>query len=168
MAATGTLTVDGQAMPVTGIAWMDHQWGNFLSAGGGWDWFAVQLDDRTELTGSVVRDDTGRPVLVYGTYVDAEGRSTHLGPEAFGAEPLASWTSPRTGATYPSGWRLTTRGPAIQIDLKPVLLDQELDTRQSTGVAYWEGAVHVDGTKDGRPVKGRGYVELTGYTQPAA
>ncbi len=165
--ASGTLTVDGKAIPVTGIAWFDHQWGNFFSAGGGWDWFAVQMDDRTELTGSVVRDDGGKPVLVYGTYVDASGRTTHLGPEEFAEEPLGSWTSPHTGATYPSGWRLRVPAPELDLELRPVLSDQELDTRPTTGVAYWEGAVDVVGTARGRPLHGQGYVELTGYAAGA-
>ena len=163
MDATGTLTVDGQPQPVTGIAWMDHQWGNFVSAGGGWDWFALQLDDRTELTGSVVRDQAGKPVLIYGTYVDAEGRTTHVGADGLVETPLGTWSSPKTGATYPSGWRLRVPSLAIDAELQPVVRDQELDTRPTTGVAYWEGAVDVGGFRAGEPIHGQGYVELTGY-----
>ncbi|HEV8638190.1 MAG TPA: lipocalin family protein [Chloroflexota bacterium] len=157
MSVTGTLTVGGAARPVTGVAWMDHQWGNFISAGGGWDWFSIHFDDRTELTGSVVRGEAGEPVLVYGTYVDAEGRAHHLAADGFQAEALGSWTSPKTGATYPSGWRIRTAAPALDLELTPLLPDQELDTRASTGTAYWEGAVKVGGSRTGR-----GYVELTG------
>lgn len=36
----------------------------------------------------------------------------------------------------------------------------------STGVTYWEGLVRVRGTRDGRPVTGLGYLELTGYAGP--
>jgi len=36
-------------------------------------------------------------------------------------------------------------------------------TAASTGVTYWEGSVSIEGKKEGRPVKGKGYVELTGY-----
>src|SRR5262249_34778294 len=105
MSVSGALTVDGLVRPVTGVAWMDHQWGNFvLGGGGGWDWFSLQLDDRTELTAWTVRGDDGRPVLVFGTYVDAEGRTQHLAGDAFRAEALDRWTSPKTGATYPARW----------------------------------------------------------------
>jgi predicted secreted hydrolase len=158
MSVRGELTVDGVARPVRGVAWMDHQWGNFISAGGGWDWFSIQFDDGTELTGSVVRSEQGQPLLVYGTYVDAEGRAHHLGAEGFSVEPLGSWTSPRSGATYPAGWRIRTSAPSIEVELTPLLADQELDTRASTGTVYWEGAVAVSGSRSGR-----GYVELTGY-----
>ena len=38
MAASGTLTIDGTAVAVTGSAWFDHQWGDFIAVGGGgWD-----------------------------------------------------------------------------------------------------------------------------------
>jgi predicted secreted hydrolase len=162
LSASGALTVAGRTRPVTGIAWMDHQWGNFISAGGGWDWFSVQLDDRTELTGSVVRSDRGDTLLVYGTYVDAEGRAQHIDAPGFRVESLGSWTSPKTGATYPSGWRVRTTAPPLDLELTPLLLDQELDARASSGAVYWEGAVRVAGSRTGR-----GYVELTGYG-PAA
>ncbi|HEY3082118.1 MAG TPA: lipocalin family protein [Chloroflexota bacterium] len=158
MSVTGSLTVDGVEGPVTGVAWMDHQWGNFISAGGGWDWFSIQLDDRTELTGSVVRGDGGEPLLVYGTYVDAEGRAHHLDADGFRAEPLDRWTSPTTGATYPARWRIRTAVPALDLEVTPLLPDQELNARASTGTVYWEGAVQVTGSRSGR-----GYVELTGY-----
>jgi predicted secreted hydrolase len=41
---------------------------------------------------------------------------------------------------------------------------QELRTERSTGVTYWEGAVEVRGTRNGGPARGRGYLEMTGYT----
>ena len=43
--------------------------------------------------------------------------------------------------------------------------DQELDTRQSTANIYWEGEVLITGTRNGAPIGGEGYVELTGYDQ---
>ena len=49
------------------------------------------------------------------------------------------------------------------IDLSPTVADQELDTRATTGVVYWEGSQVVRATRDGVPVDGEGYVELTGY-----
>jgi predicted secreted hydrolase len=39
--------------------------------------------------------------------------------------------------------------------------NQEIDGRQITGVAYWEGAVRV--LDDGDREIGLGYLELTGY-----
>ena len=70
---------DGQPLSVTGEAWFDHQWGDFIAVGGGgWDWFAVNLDDGTDLTLSLVRAADGTYPLVYGTYVAPDGTVTHL------------------------------------------------------------------------------------------
>jgi predicted secreted hydrolase len=166
MDVAGTLTVDGRAEPVSGQAWFDHQWGNFVFAGGGWDWFSLQLDDNTEIVGQVIRDDLGQPIATYGTYVEADGRTVHLGPEQFEAVPSERWTSPTTGVTYETRWRVRVPDPAVDLDVRAVLPNQELDTRSTTGVVYWEGAVRALGTRDGRPVAARGYVELAGR-QPA-
>ncbi len=84
MAATGTLIVDGRTLQVEGTAWFDHQWGDFISVGGGgWDWFAVNLADGTDLTLSLVRDADGSYPLVYGTLVDRAGATRHLERDAF-------------------------------------------------------------------------------------
>lgn len=159
----GQLTVDGQPRAVEAIAWMDHQWGNFISAGGSWDWFSMQFEDRTELTGSVVRDDAGQPVLIYGTYVDAQGDALHLDADEFLVRATDHWTSPNTGATYPAGWSIGVPTLGLDLEIEPVLPDQELDTRPTTGVIYWEGAVDVRGRRNDAPLRGVGYVELTGY-----
>ena len=164
MDASGTLTVDGTRHEVTGEAWFDHQWGDFIAVGGGgWDWFAVNLDDGTDLSFSLVRDADGSYPLVYGTLVDADGTTRHLPREAFNVDVTDRWISPTTGADYPAGWHITVPGEDLEIDLRPTVADQELDTRASTGVIYWEGSQVVSATRNGEPLGGEGYVELTGY-----
>ena len=87
MTASGSLVLGEQTLDVEGSAWFDHQWGDFIAVGGGgWDWFAVNLDDGTDLTLSLVRDADGSYPLVYGTLVDADGQSRHLSPDAFTVE----------------------------------------------------------------------------------
>jgi predicted secreted hydrolase len=164
MTAAGTLTVDGRDVGVDGIAWFDHQWGDFISVGGGgWDWFAVNLEDGTDLTLSLVRDVDGSHPLVYGTLVSPEGRVRHLGREAFTVAVTARWTSPTTGAEYPAAWTIELPGEDLSIRLTPTVAEQELDTRATTGVVYWEGSQVVRATRAGRAVGGEAYVELTGY-----
>ncbi len=164
MAAAGTIEVGGAAVDVTGTAWFDHQWGDFIAVGGGgWDWFAVNLDDGMDLTLSLVRDRDGSYPLVYGTIVDPDGTVRHLPREAFSVEVTRRWQSPATGADYPAGWRVALPGEDLIIDLAPTVADQELDTRSTTGVVYWEGSQVVSATRDGQPLGGEAYVELTGY-----
>jgi predicted secreted hydrolase len=167
MEALGTLELDGQELEVTGTAWFDHQWGDFVSVGGGWDWFAVNLEDGTNLTLSVVRDAEGRPVLEYGSLQERGLLATpprNLEPGDFTVESTGTWTSPHTGRTWPSGWRITVDENLV-IELRPTVLDQELDTRATTGVAYWEGSQVVRATRGGEPVGGEAYVELTRYSE---
>ena len=163
MTATGTLMLDGAALAVEGEAWFDHQWGDFISVGGGgWDWFAVNLDDGTDLTLSLVRDADGTTPLVYGTLVDGRGVARHLGRDAFSVVVDDRWVSPATGADYPAGWTIGIPGDDLVISLRPTVAAQELDTRQTTGV-YWEGSQVVKATRGTSSVGGQGYVELTGY-----
>ena len=164
MAATGELSLDSETFHVTGEAWFDHQWGDFIAVGGGgWDWFAVNLADGTDLTLSLVRDEAGGYPLVYGTLVEPDGTVRHLDAEAFTIDVTGSWTSPTTGAAYPAGWRIRVPSEGLDIGLEPTVPDQELDTRASTGVVYWEGSQRVTATRNGQAVAGEAYVELTGY-----
>jgi predicted secreted hydrolase len=164
MTASGTLTIDGRTLSVDGSAWFDHQWGDFISVGGGgWDWFAVNLDDGTDLTVSLVRDADGSYPLVYGTVVAPDGTVRHLDRDAFGVDVTDRWTSPTTRADYPAGWTIRIPGEELVIELRPTVSDQELDTRATTGVVYWEGSQVVTATRAGRALAGQAYVELTGY-----
>ncbi len=170
---SGSLSESGRgASAVSGEAWMDHQWGNFVVApGGGWDWYSLQLDDRTELMLYVLRGPNGATTGVYGTQVLADGSLIDLQPGAVSAEATGHWLSPHTGAEYPSGWRLRLPDGS-QLQLLPQLVDQELyfpvvggqwsvvgsETSAARVTAYWEGTVRVSGDRTGV-----GYVELTGY-----
>ena len=164
MDASGSVLLDGRSLAVTGTAWFDHQWGDFISVGGGgWDWFAVNLDDGTDLTISLVRDADGSYPLIYGTLVDAAGTTRHLDRAQLTVETGTTWTSPATGAVYPAAWTIAVPDEGLVIDLEPTVADQELDTRATTGVIYWEGSQVVRAVRDGVALGGQAYVELTGY-----
>lgn len=166
MSVSGSLIDRGQRLHVTGEAWFDHQWGNFLgSATGGWDWFSAQLSDGSEFTLSVLRDGGQRVVGGYGTYVDPRGNAVHLDFAAMSVQVLEHWTSPATRITYPSGWRVTLPLQGLDLRITPSLHDQELDTRATTGNIYWEGATRISDAATSAPF-GQGYVELTGYDRP--
>jgi predicted secreted hydrolase len=168
LATNGKLTIDGESFDVTGTSWMDHEFGSAeLGADQvGWDWFSIQLEDDTELMLYRMRRKDGSSDLASsGTAVSPDGRTRHLEVTDFQIESTGTWTSPESKATYPSRWRLRFPSLDLVLDVTPLLADQELRTSRSTKVSYWEGAVAVTGTKQGRPVKGQGYVELTGYAE---
>lgn len=167
MRTTGRVTFDGRTVPVEGLSWMDHEFGtSFLEREqAGWDWFSIQLDDGTDLMLFQLRREGGaRDPHSSGTFVEPNGATSTIVPGAFDLAPGARWTSPASGASYPVQWQITIPDRGISLTVRAAVDDQELRTAQSTGVTYWEGAVQVDGTRDGRPVHGRGYLEMTGYS----
>ena len=169
MPLTGTINNHGVTVQVSGLAWMDHQWGNFLTLnGGGWDWYSLQLADQSEIMMYFIRDPSGAIAATYATYVAPDSTVSVLTPGDFTSRALSTWTSPVTHAVYPSGWQVTIASLKLMLTLTPELRDQELVTTQSTGVAYWEGAVNIQGQQNGVPISGQGYVELTGYAPGGA
>jgi len=160
---TGTVIHNGKPIAVTGSAWLDHEWSTaYLDPGAdGWDWVGVNLDDGSALMAFQIRGKNGDKVWAYAALRDASGRTTLFTPEQVEFDPQRTWRSPRTDATYPVSMRIQT-GPTEWL-LTPLQDDQELDSRQSVGAVYWEGAVTV--TRDGKPA-GRGYFEMTGYVKP--
>jgi predicted secreted hydrolase len=171
LAISGTLTVDGQPRAIVGEAWFDHQWGNFSTYQGGWDWYALQLDNETEVMLYIIHGLDGGPLIVDGSFIAADGTLTILDRGDFTLSPTGTWTSPHSGATYPAGWIVKLSAQDLSLVLSPSMPDQELDTTASTNVIYWEGEVRVAGTQSGQPIAGLGYVELTGYAktgQPSA
>ena len=170
MPTRGTVTLEGKTFMVTGLSWMDHEFGtSFLEPGQvGWDWFAVQLSDgRSLMLYRFRRSDQARDPRSSGTLIDANGRTTAVNFEQVTMTPQRTWTSPTSRATYPIGWTLSLPREQLELTVAPVLENQELQTTESTGVTYWEGAIDVSGTSAGRPVTGRGYLEMTGYSGAA-
>jgi predicted secreted hydrolase len=166
MPATGTIHLGNESFQVTGAAWMDREWST-SSLGKdqtGWDWFALQLSGGREIMLYQLRRQNGTAdPSSSGTVVGPAGEVRPLGLADFSLTVLDRWRSPRSGAVYPSRWRLRIPAEALDLEIAPLLADQELDV----SFRYWEGAVAVTGTRQGTPVDGRGYVEMTGYTEPS-
>jgi predicted secreted hydrolase len=162
MSARGTVRVDGESFSVSGLAWMDREWST--SALGpdlvGWDWVALQLDDgRDVMVYRLRRRDGSADAHSAGSLIGADGVARPLAAGDVTLDPLDHWTSPRSRVRYPSRWRLAVPAARLTLEIVPRLADQEL----IVGTRYWEGAVRVEGAADGRPIAGRGYVELVGY-----
>ena len=168
--ARGRIGTGGDTLPVRGEAWMDHEFSSSVLAGdqAGWDWFALRLDDGRDLMLYRLRQkDGGIDSHSSGSFVGTDGRVAHLSHEGFEIEALGHWHSPHSGADYPQGWRVRVPGERLDVTLRPTVEDQELVTRSTGGVTYWEGSVVVRGVRAGHAVTGRGYVELTGYAGPS-
>ncbi|MCA9835496.1 MAG: hypothetical protein KC422_01215 [Trueperaceae bacterium] len=145
---------------VTGQAWHDHQWGDFtLDAYAGWDWFSLQLDDNTEVMLYFIRQPDGSYSTAAGSFIDQVGQVKNLSSDDFSLTPTGKlWKSETTGAVYPLEWTLSIPGRGLELLISPLLEKQEMNTRATTGIVYWEGAVGISGSHTGK-----GYVELTNY-----
>jgi predicted secreted hydrolase len=161
MTTRGILRVGNERFEVSGLSWMDREWSTSALAEHqvGWDWFALQLSDGREVMFYRLRrrDGSVDPVSA-GTLVDADGEAQRLSNDHVQLEVLDRWDS-RSGVRYPSRWRLRIPQQALDLTIAPYFADQELNL----SVRYWEGAVKIEGTSRGQPLRGRGYVELTGY-----
>ena len=153
-------TIDGRR--ARGAAWFDHEFGStaLRQTQRGWDWYSVQLDNESELMLYAIRG-----VESSGSLITSDGHVIPIRGDQMQIRALRQWHSKKSGATYPMKWSITIPSLRIALALDPLLDDQELITRGSTHVTYWEGAVDVEGSFDGVAVRGEGYVEMTGYAR---
>jgi predicted secreted hydrolase len=157
----GNVTLGGETFPVNGKSWFDRE----ISSGKtgksekGWDWFSIQLNDGRELMLYVMRNKNGTfDPYSSGTFVYKNGQYRHLTIDDFRLAVLAHYTSKKTGAEYPSQWRVQVPSEKLDLRIRPLIEDQEFVAASSTGNYYWEGDCAVAGSESGRA-----YVELTGY-----
>ncbi len=169
LSAEGRIRIGDRTADVRGTAWMDHEFSTAPLEKGiaGWDWFSLQLSDGTELMVFFLRQAGGgfHPASA-GTFVGPGAKTIRLAGGQLSVEVLDRWKSPDSGADYPIRWRLSVSGPDLDLAVRAAVRDQEMDTRKTTGLVYWEGSVTVEGTHAGKPVSGVGYVEMTGYDRP--
>ena len=161
--STGTLQVGDEQFRVTGTSWLDREWSSSALADDqlGWDWFALQLSDGSDLMFYNLRKSDGsQDRHSAGTWVGEGGQARHLDRDEVIIRETGTWESPR-GGIYPGRWELRVPSLDLNLTITPVIPDQELVTT----VRYWEGAVDVTGSRGGRGISGRGYIELTGYAQ---
>ena len=163
MRSRGTLRIDGTTFTVEGASWFDHEWAtNQLAPGqAGWDWFSVQFDDGTELMIYRLRKKDGTvDGASSGSFIAADGAVRHLRASELRLEPSRHWQSPKTKGRYPLEWHIAVPALGLDLTVSTPLDSQELVLEP---VSYWEGMIDVKGTREGRPVRGDGYLELTGY-----
>jgi predicted secreted hydrolase len=170
LATSGAIDLGKKKMEVDGASWMDHEFftGQLEPEQIGWDWLSLQLDDHTEvMLFRIRRRDGSIDPHSSGTYVDTEGKTTHLRSGDFRLESVGEkWTSPHTGAAYPVHWSIAIPKLGIALEAKTPLAFQELTSKTKLPPNYWEGAVVLAGTRYSRPLAGAGYLEMTGYDHP--
>lgn len=164
----GTLQIGPRQIPVQGLSWFDHEFSSSALAADqeGWDWFCLQFDSGDELMLYRMRNSGHRTdAASSGTWIPAQGKSSPLQASDFTLTPLDEWKT-ASGATYPSGWKISVPSLQLSGEVQPLLLNQELQLKRTAKIRYWEGACRFQGTRLGKVLTGRGYTELTGYASP--
>jgi len=150
-----------QATPVSGISWMDHQWGAGANAGTtGWAWMALQLANGMDLNLYELRTVTGATIRL-NTISMPDGRQIVVHDSAL--TPLGQWRSSWSHTTYPAGWHVVVPGIKLDVRVQPTVADQEIRERFAPETSYWEGSCSVTGTLRGQVISGMAYTELVGY-----
>lgn len=168
METKGLLFIDGKEKRVNGTSWMDHEFGSnqLTEEQVGWDWYSLQLSDNTELMLYMMRKKDGSiDKNSSGTIIGADGKAEHLNLSQFKIRSKSKWLSPQSKGNYPMNWEIEIPHKQIKLQVTPDFETQELVTKRSTDVTYWEGASSITGTKGGKPITGEGYVEMTGYNE---
>jgi predicted secreted hydrolase len=161
--ADGIVGVDGKQYAVSGLAWKDHEFSTSVLDQNqiGWDWFSLQLEDGSALMLFQLRErEGGVSDSSSGTFIAPDGHPQPMPKTGFEITVLDEWQSPHTKGVYPSRWQIQLKEPDCLLQIQPWMADQEI---HFSAVTYWEGAVRFEGTCNGTPTRGDGYVELTGY-----
>ena len=129
---------------MSGVAWLDHEWSSSALApeAAGWDWAGMNLDDGSALLAFQIRRRIAvpgdEPLQRYAALRSADGATRLVDPASVRFTPLQAWTSARSGAAWPVAQRIEVDGR--RFETVPLMPDQELDSRLTTGAVYWEGA----------------------------
>jgi len=161
--SSGSVTLADKVYAVNGLSWLDREWSSSALSKDqrGWDWFALQLSDGSELMFYQLRRSDGSiDIHSAGTWIDVGGNAIELQNDDVSISVADYWQSER-GGLYPASWEIDISPMDVTLVVTPTMADQEL----ITNVRYWEGAVDVAGETSGQKVSGRGYVELTGYAE---
>lgn len=152
---------NGSSIKVEGLSWMDHEISsNQLAINqSGWDWAGIQLENGYSIMFYRLRLANGTQDMnsaIY--YVNKQGAILKSSND-YQIKTLSYWESAITKKRYPSIIQLRFQNEIYTI--KPILKDQEFESKRSGGISYWEGACDVFDINS--KSIGRAYMELTGY-----
>ena len=163
---SGNLQIAGETKEVTGTLWYDRQWNciGVYQRQVAWDWMSIQLDhDQGDLMVFKLYHRADNQIVYGGSYLDPQGNNISLGPTDLVMEELEYWKSPDSKISYPVSWKVTVPKLGLDLKVKALFPHQELTLKFNALVkmSYWEGMCQVSGSKNGDPVSGRSYLEIT-------
>jgi predicted secreted hydrolase len=168
----GTLKLENEIITInSGNSWMDHEWSGdskkpslISTSNNSWDWMCVMFDDGSDLVVFNYKHSSKDPIETFGTYRNAKGQVWNFeneGDVKF-IESGKRWKSSKTDKLYPLSWVIEIPFLNMKIQSKPMMEDQEMDTRKTTLNIYWEGMIEVQNLNQNNKTFGKGYLELKG------
>ena len=161
LAATGTITIDGQQHAVTGTTWMDHEYGLFGSSGDRPKWILqdMQLDNGVNISNfSVKKVEAGRPAASIATVQSADGEMSVMGTSVTPGTDV--WISQMSGQAYYQSAVIEIPNENTLLTVKSLMPAQEFYSAKKGGSVY-EGVAVVSGTYKGQTVNGTAWMEQT-------
>ncbi|CAM5613301.1 lipocalin family protein [Streptomyces aurantiogriseus] len=152
---SGTLTLNGRTEKVRGQSWLDRQWGplpNFATVKASWTWMNINLSNGDKVSLWKTESDKEN---TWATVQKPDGTQT-VGEAIVTPDESTRWTSPDSGRSFPTRWKVTIPGENAKLNVKVYAENQELVPGRL------EGSAAVTGTYGHRPVTGSTYIEVTG------
>ena len=151
--AKGSITIDDNALDVTGQAWLDREWSSqpLASDQSGWDWLSLHFNAGDKLMLYRMRQTDGHH-YGSGKWIARDGNTEQLASADIAMTPFAF--TEIEGRKIPTAWRIAVPRLALSIECTPL----NARSWMGTSFPYWEGPISFGGSH-----KGLGYLEMTGY-----
>jgi predicted secreted hydrolase len=161
MEAEGELMLDGRPRKVKGIAWLDHQWGQWDLFDDRWTWFSIQLSNRTEIMVFSFEHAVTKERIVFAGAAMPDGSVRML--KGLKLTPGRCWKSPATGKRYPVAWQLALPELRLKLAITAFVPGQEMADPRTP--SYYEGACSAAGMMAGKRVTGKAYLEIADFSR---
>ena len=151
---------------VTGVTWMDHEYGLFGAEGHRPKWILqdMQLSNGVHLSNFTLEEPVLNKKTMSLVTVQREDGTTYF-VESSVTPTGDTWTSPESGVTYFEEIEVEIPGFEATLTVKSLLDSQEFPL---PGSSIYEGVATVEGTFEGEGVSGTAWSEQTLNEPPGA
>jgi predicted secreted hydrolase len=158
---SGTLTLSGKTGKVTGLSWLDRQWGTWdWTQLHRWTWMSIQLRNGDSINLWDLLSKQGEQHWATVLHRDGSESLVSVAPLAKRATDFA--TSPTTGQRYPGKWTVEIPSLKTRLTVTATPTLQEIQAKMPVSPGINEAASTVTGTYQGKPTTGQAYVEQLG------
>jgi predicted secreted hydrolase len=167
--ASGKVVIGNEILDVTGVTWMDHEYGLFSDSHGNapkWVLQDIQLDNGVCLSNYMVfspgqtmelNKRVSSQVTVQTKNLD--GTYSNYFVESFLTPYGRTWKSPKTQGNYFMQLKIEVPAFNATLDVSSLLDCQEFAISESPNNSIYEGVATATGSFDGKDVQGTAWIE---------